>query len=130
MVLDESNVKIVNFMFIMLFISSNGVLCNLTNANWFIKFLSKISPTRFNCEGFLRRVIGNVPDWSCPSSGCGTTHGDPKFHQNVTMISQEYLLKEFGYTWGDEYCIKALVVWFFVWIALCLIGINWKFRKL
>jgi len=66
MVLDESNVKIVNFMFIMLFISSNGLLCNLTSANWFITFLSKISPTRYNSEGFLRRVIQQIPDWSCP----------------------------------------------------------------
>jgi len=61
---DETNVKIINFMFIMVWIASNGVLCNLESANWFIRGISKISPTRFNCEGFLRRVTIQVPDYT------------------------------------------------------------------
>ena len=56
MVLDESAVKIVNFLVIMIWISCNGVLCNLNSANWFIKGLSHVSPIRFNCEGFVRRL--------------------------------------------------------------------------
>jgi len=62
MVLDESSVKIINVLFVMVFLASNGVLCNLTTANWFIKGLSHISPNRFNTEGFVRRVITEIPD--------------------------------------------------------------------
>ena len=64
LVLDESNVKIVNFMVIMFWISCNGVLANLTTANWFIKALGKISPMRFTCEGFVRTIIKQIPDLS------------------------------------------------------------------
>jgi len=49
-------------MFIMVFITTNGVLCNLTTANWFIVGLSYISPTRFNCEGFVRIMSAQIPD--------------------------------------------------------------------
>ena len=52
--LDESSSRLMNFMFIMVFVCSNGVLCNLTTANWFVVALSHISPIRFNCEGFIR----------------------------------------------------------------------------
>ena len=62
MVLDESSVKIVNFMFVMIFLSTNGVLCNLTTANWLIRGMSHISPNRFNTEGFIRRVTTEIPD--------------------------------------------------------------------
>ena len=113
---DESNVKIINFLFIMVFIASNGVLCNLATANWFIVGLSKVSPTRFNCEGFLRRFILQVPDYS---------HNIPPL-----PISQEDILQKFDYTYGDDHCLIGLVCWFFFWIIASLISINWKYRTL
>ena len=60
---DEESVKIINLMVIMVWITTNGVLCNLTTANWLIKGLSHISPSRFNCEGFIRRVSTEIPDY-------------------------------------------------------------------
>ena len=118
MVLDESSVKIVNVLFVMVFISANGVLCNLTTANWFIKFMSHISPCRFNTEGFVRRTTMQIPD---------LTHHEPIA---IPQISQEQVLENFGYTYGDNLCISVLVIWFFVWIILSIIAINVKFRKL
>ena len=56
MVMDADQAKIVNFLFVMVFLASNGVLCNLTTANWFITGLAHFSPCRFNTEGFVRRV--------------------------------------------------------------------------
>jgi len=114
MILDESNVKLVNILFVMVFLATNGVLCNLNSANWFIKGLSKISPNRFNTEGFVRCVTMQIPDY--------TEYGLP--------ISQEDVLEQFGYTWGFDYCIEGLIVWFFVWIFLTIIGINLKFKNL
>ena len=57
---NEDQVKLVNILIIMVFLSSNGILSNLETVNWFIKFCSWISPSRFSCEGFYRRVIGQV----------------------------------------------------------------------
>lgn len=62
MVLDETAVKLWNFMFIMLFMASNGILANLTTANWFIKFMGEISPVRYTCEGFVRHLTMQIPD--------------------------------------------------------------------
>lgn len=52
----EESVKIINLLAVMMWVTTNGVLCNLKTANWFIVGLSHISPSRFNCEGFIRRV--------------------------------------------------------------------------
>lgn len=52
-VLNEDAVKVVNFVFIMFWMTANGVLSNLSGANWFITFMGKISPLRFICEGML-----------------------------------------------------------------------------
>jgi hypothetical protein len=37
---NEINVKTMNMMFVMIFLTTNGVVCNLTTANWFIKGLA------------------------------------------------------------------------------------------
>ena len=62
MVLNDNTPIMVNALFVMLLLATNGVLCNLKSANWFIVALSTISPTRFNCEGFLRVFIKQIPD--------------------------------------------------------------------
>jgi hypothetical protein len=59
---DESKVKLVNLLLIMVWVMTNGIFANLPGTNWLIKGISYISPSRFNCEGFFRRMIGNIPD--------------------------------------------------------------------
>lgn len=59
---DENNVKIVNMLFVMIFVTTNGVLANLNTVNWFIKGLSYISPLRFCCEGFVRSLTYQIPN--------------------------------------------------------------------
>ena len=59
---NEELVKLVNGLVVMIFVSSNGVMVNIAEANWFVAGLSYISPSRYNCEGFFRRMIGNVPN--------------------------------------------------------------------
>ena len=87
-VLDEDAVKVANFMFIMLWMTSNGVLSNLESANWFIKFLGKISPLRYTCEGFMRRVTMQIPD---------LTNEKPF----PLPINQQTILDQFAYTHTD-----------------------------
>lgn len=55
---DGDGAKVVNLLFIMIFVASNGVLSNINAASWFINFLSSISPVRYCCEGFLRALTG------------------------------------------------------------------------
>jgi transcriptional regulator of met regulon len=50
---DENAVKIVNVLVVMVVSMSNGMISNLPTANWFIVFLSKISPSKYSCEAFL-----------------------------------------------------------------------------
>ena len=50
---DESAVKIVNVLVVMVVSMSNGMISNLPTANWFIVFLSKISPSKYSAEAFL-----------------------------------------------------------------------------
>ena len=59
---DDATVKLCNLLLIMIWVMSNGIFANLPNANWFIKGLSNVSPSRFNCEGFFRRMITEIPD--------------------------------------------------------------------
>lgn len=63
---DESAVKLVNLILIMLWVMTNGVFANLKTANWFIVGMSKVSPSRYNCEGFFRRMIGKIPKIDLP----------------------------------------------------------------
>lgn len=51
---DEINVKTVNSLFAMCWMAANGVLSNLTTANWFISGFAYISPFRYNCEAYVR----------------------------------------------------------------------------
>ena len=59
---DENNVKLCNLLTVMVFIATNGAVANLDIANWFIKFLSRISPSRYNNEGFFRCLTNQIPD--------------------------------------------------------------------
>lgn len=59
-VTDEDRVKLVNQFNVIIFIMCNGALTNLTTANWLISFLSKVSPGRFNCEGFFRALTKQI----------------------------------------------------------------------
>lgn len=62
MVNESSSAKLTNLMIIMVMFCTNGVLCNTGTASPFIKFISTYSPSRYNCEGFFRRMIKQVPD--------------------------------------------------------------------
>lgn len=111
---DEDRVKLVNQLNVMIFIMSNGALTNLASANWFVKFLSDISPARFNCEGFFRALTAQIKDERL----------------GPYVISQETFLDQQGYDLGNEKCLLYCGVWFAVWVVLSLITINVKFRKL
>ena len=54
---DPGSAKLANLMVIMVMFCTNGVLCNMDSASVFIKFISTYSPSRYNCEGFFRRMI-------------------------------------------------------------------------
>ena len=103
----------------MVWVMSNGIFANLPNANWFIKGLSDISPSRFNCEGFFRRMITEIPN-TYPTEVCTTLD---------LCISQDDILKTYGFTYGDEKCIIALCIWTAVMLLLGVMTINYKFRR-
>lgn len=46
--------KQVNLLISLLFLIVDGGLVNIGQANWFVKFLSDVTPSRFICEGFFR----------------------------------------------------------------------------
>lgn len=54
---DPAAAKLTNLMVIMVMFTTNGVLCNMDSASAFISFISTYSPSRYNCEGFFRRMI-------------------------------------------------------------------------
>ena len=121
MVTDGDSAKLVNLVFLMTWITGNGVLANLDHPNWIVNLLCHISPGRYNCEGFLRRMVQQVPD---------LTTGDDPHYPIPLPISPDIVLQQYNYTWGDNYCLNALLIWFGVWVVLSLIGINLKYRNL
>lgn len=108
-------VKPINTFFTMFWLATNGVVCNLTTANWFVKGLAAISPLRFACEGITRTLITQVPDLSAASGG-------------EYKINQKDILDTLGYTYGNQYCAIGLLAWIGVWMLLSLIVINKKYR--
>lgn len=117
LVLNEDAVKVANFLVIMFWMTSNGVLANLETANWFIRALGTISPMRYTTEGFLRRMTMQIPDLR-------------EYKPYPLPIDQGDILKKFDYTHTDAECIMVLLYWTIGWILLSLILINIKFRKL
>jgi len=116
LVTDENDVKLVNLLFLLTWTTGTGILCNLSTANWFVRGLSHVSPGRYNTEGFVRCLTRQVPD----------------LNLNETLplpVSQQDILKQFEFTWGEEYCLYALIIWFFALFAMSLIAINLKYRK-
>ena len=111
---DEISVKTMNMFFVMFWLTTNGVVCNLRTANWFIKGLAHISPLRFACEGITRALIKQIPDLDSASDG-------------KIKISSQDVLETLGYTWGVNYCICGLAVWILVWTVLSLVVINLKY---
>jgi hypothetical protein len=61
---DPASAKLANLMVIMVMFCTNGVLCNMDSASPFISFISAYSPSRYNCEGFFRRMLLQVPDYN------------------------------------------------------------------
>ena len=51
---NEDGCKTVNSLVAMCWMAANGVLSNLTTANWFISGFAWISPFRYNCEAYVR----------------------------------------------------------------------------
>lgn len=43
-----------------MWVLTNGVLANTKTANWFVKFVSDINPTKFATEGILRRFTEQI----------------------------------------------------------------------
>lgn len=83
---------------IIVFDMGAGVFTNLKNTNFFIKFLSFISPFRYANELLLRRLLDTNP-------------------------SKEQTLEYYTYTYGEATCYAVLasfIVIFFLagWIAL------------
>jgi len=111
---DEVSVKTMNMFFVMFWLTTNGVVCNLTTANWFIKGLAHISPLRFACEGITRTLVKQIPNLNAASDG-------------HIKISPDNVLETLGYTWGNEYCFYGLIIWIFVWMLLSMIVINIKY---
>lgn len=51
---DESDgAKVINVMLCMIFMSVNGGIVNPSTTNAFVRFLSRVTPARFICEGFF-----------------------------------------------------------------------------
>lgn len=90
---DENNVKLFNLITIMFFVGTNGALTNLNSANWFIKFMSDISPARFSCEGFFRCCIKQIPPILV-----NIDFAKPPIHVDLT---QEAVLAANGMEFGD-----------------------------
>jgi len=63
---NENDVKTINWLFIMVWFSTNGVLVNLGSSGWFIEAIGKVSPSKFNCEGFYRSIIRQISPQSIP----------------------------------------------------------------
>ena len=53
----------------MCWMAANGVLCNLTTANWFIQGFAYISPFRYNCEAYVRIFTNQIPDYDRLTKG-------------------------------------------------------------
>lgn len=47
-----------------MWVLTNGVLANTKTANWFVRFVSDINPTKFATEGILRRFTGQIQSFS------------------------------------------------------------------
>ena len=56
MILDEDTAKLINLLFLMMWITGNGIMASAKHPNWFVNAIEHISPARFNCEGIFRRV--------------------------------------------------------------------------
>lgn len=111
---DENSCKTMNSFFVMFWLSTNGVIANLTQVNWFINGLAHISPLRFAGEGITRTLVKQIPNLNAATDG------------KIT-ISPEDVLNTLGFTWGNQYCFCALIIWVGVWITLSLILINYKY---
>ena len=63
---NEANVKNLNVIVTMVFMTGNGIMRNLKDSNWFIQLLGRISPLRYIIEGFMRAMTKQIPDFSGP----------------------------------------------------------------
>ena len=96
----------------------NGTYVNISkdsDANWFVLAMSYISPARYNCEGFIRRLTGNVIDYESQGEGI--------------EISEQRLLEMRGYTAGDTLCLTILSCWAVGYFLLALVGFHYRYRK-
>ena len=99
----------------------NGTFVNISkdsNVNWFVKAMSYISPARYNCEGFIRRLTGNVLDY------------DQLYPEHDIGISEQKLLEMRGYTAGDKWCLIILSCWAVGYFLLALVAFHARYRKL
>lgn len=59
---DEGTVWTINTFSVLFFTLGNGAFANLDSATWFVKFLSKVSPARFNLEGIFFALSRQVTE--------------------------------------------------------------------
>ena len=45
-------------------------------------------------------------------------------------ISQDKIMEQFNYLYGDEKCMKGLLIWMVFWFVGSIVTINYKFRNL
>ena len=118
----DDGAKVVNLLFIMIFVASNGVLSNINSASWPIEGLSRISPVRYCCEGFLRALTAQIPDYRAATADAPASL--------VIPVSQDDVLSSLGYTTGNSACAAYLAIWLGVWVLLGVVALNIKYRKL
>ena len=97
---------------IIAFLMSSGVFANLnkdnmTGGDWFVYYLSYLSPTRYGCElMMIRELAGKNPFLS------------------------EVILSFLGYTWREWKCYSYLIIYYFVMFFIGWAVLLWRSRKL
>lgn len=110
---DEEQVQQANVFCVMLFVTTNGCLVNLRQANWFIKALGAISPARLSCEAFFRTMSVQIYP--------------VKFFR--IEADRQAILDDRGFNYGRGGCAFGLVVWLLVWVLATVAVVHLKLRR-
>ena len=95
----------VNSLFIIFFTFGAGFFANAgDNANFVVEMLSYVSPLRYSTEIFTRKVYEG-------------------------KLGGNFVMEQFGYTWGRETCMLMLQLWIVSVFFIGLFSIRWKTRN-
>uniref|UniRef100_A0A7S3FUI3 ABC-2 type transporter transmembrane domain-containing protein n=1 Tax=Strombidium rassoulzadegani TaxID=1082188 RepID=A0A7S3FUI3_9SPIT len=111
LIANEDQASQINVLAIMILFATSGVLANINSFSPLLRFLVDYSPSRLNCEGIFRRVTINANKL------------DP-------LINQEQILGGMAYTYGDQWCLIGLSIWFLGIIVIGLIGVNLRYKNI